>query len=348
MATSPAMITQGLSPRVRGNRLGMTQSLPQAGSIPAGAGEPPGAGAVGACARVYPRGCGGTPPHEVVKAQASGLSPRVRGNPQCRPAYRACSGSIPAGAGEPSSGSQAAPTRRVYPRGCGGTTLKQGRNELGQGLSPRVRGNHVAVEGDLPAQRSIPAGAGEPASSTSATMPIGVYPRGCGGNPGRPVDGSCHSGSIPAGAGEPRPQPRHRPRAGVYPRGCGGTRPEGTAAPPSQGLSPRVRGNRRRPAPRPAVLGSIPAGAGEPRRTIPRAAPATVYPRGCGGTRTMGRLMAATPGLSPRVRGNHRFEQLLVAADGSIPAGAGEPSGPPGASAGAAVYPRGCGGTLVL
>ena len=50
-------------------------------------------------------------------------------------------------------------------------------------------------------------------------------------------------------------------------------------------------------------------------------------------------------GLSPRVRGNQNVSCEAVAADGSIPAGAGEPTGPTNSTPLSRVYPRGCGGT---
>ena len=74
---------QGLSPRVRGNPLVEVTQAQHNGSIPASAGEP---GfrrprVVYVLTRVYPRECGGTPPHGGVSVHGQpGLSPRVRGN----------------------------------------------------------------------------------------------------------------------------------------------------------------------------------------------------------------------------------------------------------------------------
>ena len=82
--TSPvnrSQITMGLSPRVRGNRVVLKHVANDLGSIPAGAGEPVLWGVWGACYKVYPRGCGGTPPLCPTVLHGSGLSPRVRGNP---------------------------------------------------------------------------------------------------------------------------------------------------------------------------------------------------------------------------------------------------------------------------
>ena len=57
-----AAIRQGLSPRVRGNPRRSRQYLPDGGSIPACAGEPPVDDLFIRWRRVYPRVCGGTRP----------------------------------------------------------------------------------------------------------------------------------------------------------------------------------------------------------------------------------------------------------------------------------------------
>ena len=173
--------------------------------------------------------------------------------------------------------------------------------------------------------RSIPAGAGEP---------------GAANNPGASVNGL-----IPAGAGEPITGGNLTLIDEVYPRGCGGT-----AGPPAeehidQGLSPRVRGNRRNPQNFYTPDGSIPAGAGEPKPLKLPVSYRKVYPRGCGGTGYPGIPLVHWPGLSPRVRGNRWFPTYRRCRLGSIPAGAGEPTRYPKSRAGAEVYPRGCGGT---
>ena len=111
------------------------------------------------------------------------------------------------------------------------------------GLSPRVRGNQIAVGLDAPSSGSIPACAGEPHLGGGQVGPIRVYPRVCGGTDrakvtygslvglsprvrgNRLAAGGNHRGdrSIPACAGEPS---WSRPTvfgAKVYPRVCGGT-----------------------------------------------------------------------------------------------------------------------------
>ena len=70
--------------------------------------------------------------------------------------------------------------------------------------------------------------------------------------------------SIPARAGEPPAGRPAGPSRTVYPRACGGTRQNPKVISPEGGLSPRVRGNHRRPLYANVHHGSIPARAGEP------------------------------------------------------------------------------------
>ncbi len=119
-----AALKEGLSPRVRGNpRLtNIEQTLE--GSIPACAGEPLSCSHRATIQRVYPRVCGGTPAAVVVGALEEGLSPRVRGNLNCVAIPELKPGSIPACAGEPNRCNRKRLGNRVYPRVCGGTSLR--------------------------------------------------------------------------------------------------------------------------------------------------------------------------------------------------------------------------------
>ena len=133
----------------------------------------------------------------------------------------------------------------------------------------------------------------------------------------------------------------------VYPRVCGGTRDLRAPLPPCRGLSPRVRGNRRREQPGQVGDRSIPACAGEPNRSRFYQEDDRVYPRVCGGTPCCWIVRLSTTGLSPRVRGNHRHIPTRQRCPGSIPACAGEPLTGGGDIGGGRVYPRVCGGTVV-
>ena len=171
----------GLSPRVRGNRVGEQPVQVGQGSIPACAGEP--------CLRpsglmtswVYPRVCGGTPHRGDAQPRGAGLSPRVRGNLHAFFAEFLAGRSIPACAGEPPPGRICASRQRVYPRVCGGTRRRCGRCGCMTGLSPRVRGNRGQQQRRVTGERSIPACAGEPRRFGAPGCWRTVYPRVCGG-----------------------------------------------------------------------------------------------------------------------------------------------------------------------
>ena len=253
-----------------------------------------------------------------------GLSPRVRGNLRRSACMMISPGSIPACAGEPSTGYCYRCQVTVYPRVCGGTEAPPPASICRQGLSPRVRGNRRHQPRNLRQARSIPACAGEPISHPARRRYYQVYPRVCGGtskgdatpqatvglsprvrgNRQERISPLCRPGSIPACAGEPRLGHRRPGGHRVYPRVCGGT-----CRPPQlhrlgRGLSPRVRGNPAVPLYRVPELRSIPACAGEPQwlNTPHRLHP--VYPRVCGGTAPGDAAAAMPAGLSPRVRGN--------------------------------------------
>ena len=233
------------------------------------------------------------------------------------------------------------------------------------GLSPRMRGN-LRQRGSAHGGRgSIPAHAGEPKPAGRLQLSTRVYPRACGGTRGRvggyrsdvglsPRMRGNHPevnqdalllGSIPAHAGEPRRGRARCRRVRVYPRACGGTRGGLPGPLATEGLSPRMRGNRRGGLGLQPGRGSIPAHAGEPGRR-PRACPAgRVYPRACGGTDQWDLAGGSAGGLSPRMRGNPLRRQAVRPQDGSIPAHAGKPVGARVAGRRRWVYPRACGET---
>ena len=192
----------------------------------------------------------------------------------------------------------------VYPRVCGGTGHGGSLLLRRFGLSPRVRGNQACRVCDQSGKRSIPACAGEPCRRPARFGPAGVYPRVCGGteeeagraaeseglsprvrgNPVRNIRQLYKSRSIPACAGEPYFHVAPVLPGQVYPRVCGGTPAAYRPCAERWGLSPRVRGNRRRAGRLCRQQRSIPACAGEPCATCVSKYVDKVYPRVCGGT----------------------------------------------------------------
>ena len=174
-------------------------------------------------AGVYPRVCGGTRTARCMAVRMAGLSPRVRGN------------------------------------------LEEGHKEqAGLRSIPRVRGNRHAAAHDGAAFGSIPACAGEPRHTRLHLARRQVYPRVCGGTilsisravasmglsprvRGNLIDvvvAEPDARSIPACAGEPNACTNKGRLSEVYPRVCGGTITPARSWQGSDGLSPRVRGNR--------------------------------------------------------------------------------------------------------
>ena len=235
------------------------------------------------------------------------------------------------------------------------------------GLSPRVRGNRSDGVAGPGMAGSIPACAGEPLAEVSGTAQSGVYPRVCGGThcpaqPFPPVQGLSPrvrgnpyptvrrqqlDGSIPACAGEPPAADNCRLRGEVYPRVCGGTTARSALVGVGWGLSPRVRGNRRRSCSVRASFGSIPACAGEPLASGCADIVREVYPRVCGGTGWRCGCACGVGGLSPRVRGNQLAGFPYDRNERSIPACAGEPRRGWCWRVRWRVYPRVCGGTAL-
>ncbi|KXS38168.1 MAG: hypothetical protein AWU55_1646 [Halomonadaceae bacterium T82-2] len=253
----------GRSPRVRGSLQPRIPIHWPHGSIPAGAGKPAYGGRGSGKTRVDPRGCGEAKSDAFALWVVQGRSPRVRGSLDDVLQALVLDGSIPAGAGKPTSPHSARSAIRVDPRGCGEAAAIDWNSQPVQGRSPRVRGSHQQEARPVPRVGSIPAGAGKPCGCTSACGNTWVDPRGCGearrpgddlaGGAGRSprVRGSllCRHldaiglGSIPAGAGKPHGGFNDRADQGVDPRGCG----EAAATRPSSmcftGRSPRVRGS---------------------------------------------------------------------------------------------------------
>ena len=214
---------------------------------------------------------------------------------------------------------------------------------------------------------SIPACTGEPEPPSRTATPNQVYPRVYGGtfyNTGKErietglsprVRGNhffgVHSlgqvGSIPACTGEPGWWRTCAPSGGVYPRVYGGTWIEMEEKTGKRGLSPRVRGNRRRRAARDLDVRSIPACTGEPGKRGIFPCRCGVYPRVYGGTCEAATTVSTRSGLSPRVRGNLVRELRQDANDRSIPACTGEPVTVVQIKRTVRVYPRVYGGTRI-
>ena len=208
--------------------------------------------------------------------------------------------------------------------------------------------------------RSIPACTGKPPVVQFLLILVQVYPRVYGettataaparsrpglsprvrGNPGQRLRRPIEQRSIPACTGKPL---SYHPRAQgyrVYPRVYGETCSTLGPATPEHGLSPRVRGN-----PRPLLIStqchrSIPACTGKPRTISVPCAASTVYPRVYGETVFWVDFASSVEGLSPRVRGNPKYDPINSQSPRSIPACTGKPETWCWSSSNGGVYPR--------
>ena len=336
---------EGLSPHVRGNQPGSNHNNLRYGSIPACTGEPATLLLLTAPHRVYPRVYGGTTYTSFTLTYFIGLSPRVRGNLSVVTVFITSFGSIPACTGEPSFGPAKPIPTRVYPRVYGGTFARDTRPRPGQGLSPRVRGNHFSAGISLIVRRSIPACTGEPFLHRGHRVSVTVYPRVYGGTGGvvrqrfgigglsprvrgnllTVLPRGLFERSIPACTGEPSIPVASLVVNEVYPRVYGGTDLRGYLTNLRYGLSPRVRGNHPDEGTDLVEEGSIPACTGEPAMILSKSVSLTVYPRVYGGTPSRRQLNRRLYGLSPRVRGNRAPILALPLPTRSIPACTGEP-----------------------
>ena len=153
----------GLSPRVRGNPRAAVCRVRIEGSIPACTGKPPTLGPSPRLSSVYPRVYGETGASRVALAIRTGLSPRVRGNPEVSGIPVIVIRSIPACTGKPMSTMTRRSRSRVYPRVYGETSTAGRLAKLRQGLSSRVRGNPLLWQISCIVHGSIPACTGKPA-----------------------------------------------------------------------------------------------------------------------------------------------------------------------------------------
>ncbi len=274
---------KGLSPRIRGKPL-RPKALPaKERSIPAHTGQTSLEWMLGVCMTVYPRAYGANSEKRAVAAVSWGLSPRIRGKLPRNPLPTRWRRSIPAHTGQTVSIISSIPWFRVYPRAYGANYLGSRSRPGGRGLSPRIRGKHLAHPFEHVLERSIPAHTGQ----TTWVRMIGhraqVYPRAYGANPatarrtvtlrglsprirGKPMSGTApHSRlrSIPAHTGQTWGLPCSGITAWVYPRAYGANNGLRRVRHNMQGLSPRIRGKRGRSGRHGDRAWSIPAHTGQ-------------------------------------------------------------------------------------
>ncbi len=167
----------GLSPCVRGYPGEIEWSRSGKGSIPVCTGLPMSAPVPILLYWVYPRVYGATSWCTAILIASRGLSPCVRGYPECGQIARGSQGSIPVCTGLPFCSFVQAWAARVYPRVYGATSYWTRMVTLGRGLSPCVRGYPKRL---IPLMRilgSIPVCTGLPYQHSATVRGQRVYPR---------------------------------------------------------------------------------------------------------------------------------------------------------------------------
>ena len=190
----------------------------------------------------------------------------------------------------------------VHPRACGERMLTNLDLLSSNGSSPRLRGTLGQQHHEAPADRFIPAPAGNATSPAARRRATTVHPRACGERRVAVFARRANAGSsprlrgtrlwgqitsfenrfIPAPAGNAATCSPSVAPVSVHPRACGERAGGKKHALVAAGSSPRLRGTRS-PSALPAACGRfIPAPAGN-ARSLARKLPGTsVHPRACG------------------------------------------------------------------
>ena len=331
----------------------------------------------------HPRACGENVLAASSASSTPGSSPRVRGKLGAVDARLHTLGIIPARAGKTRPARHRQGPGAAHPRACGENFTRTPAVRSPGGSSPRVRGKQSACSRSEARRRLIPARAGKTSTQDVSTRPWrliparagktkprsriawlnSAHPRACGENRRRAWESMDSWGSSPRvrgklwsvrrAGGEPRLIPARagktmlRRKSPVYiaahPRACGeNVRGSDTSRRPV-GSSPRVRGKRIPPHQGEEARRLIPARAGKTQGGSPVSWIWRAHPRACGENLMSTRVVAATAGSSPRVRGKPGDQGLRLPREGLIPARAGKTSPRPRPRRAAGAHPRACG-----
>ena len=179
---------------------------------------------------------------------------------------------------------------------------------------------------------------------TLRPLSLEAHPRACGENPdadrlfGEPAGSSprmrgkrpqllaqrVNPRLIPAHAGKTR---IHKPpfvAGSAHPRACGENSSWEAESVCAAGLSPRMRGKRRKHNHRRVPRGLIPAHAGKTLRREPGQMLRGAHPRACGENLKFGSVGSEMEGSSPRMRGKRERLIPFPVFSGLIPAHAGK------------------------
>ena len=221
--SSASREAKGPSPLARGSRSSASLGTGWRGSIPARAGQPPGAPRTRSTRRVHPRSRGAARSGALARIVDQGPSPLARGSRQSARQRFSPRGSIPARAGQPTPHLPKPDAEGVHPRSRGAAAYDRGQSIGEGGPSPLARGSQDELTAAAADKGSIPARAGQPLKSDRGSTTGRVHPRsrgaatlcsGCAsptrgpsplarGSPPTTLPRSVSGRSIPARAGQP-------------------------------------------------------------------------------------------------------------------------------------------------
>ena len=326
--------------RLAGSRAHRVLRSPQAGSIPARAGQPR--------------------PAPWRRWGQGGPSPFARGSRASSPPAPGARRSIPARAGQPAAGNPQDCGHEFHPRSRGAASVLSIQCAQALGPSPLARGSRGLCLRRVRHGRSIPARAGQPPAAIRGTADRRVHPRSRGaaafislsvdsemgpsplarGSRVLRVGNAAPIGSIPARAGQPALSQRAQGPVGVHPRSRGAAPASRVSVKSQPGPSPLARGSHAHGLIRRNRRGSIPARAGQPRTARTKICTSRVHPRSRGAARRRVGIPRRKRGPSPLARGSLARLPALRVLLGSIPARAGQPPCRTSACPTSPVHPR--------
>ncbi len=180
----------GSSPRLRGTRHAVQEKAQDGRIIPAPAGNASCATSARCNFSDHPRACGERRRMVCLDPMKLGSSPRLRGT-RLHVGHRHVGiRIIPAPAGNACFGSSAVRCTPDHPRACGERDFQKNVELLSCGSSPRLRGTRLEPCRERPAQRIIPAPAGNACDTMGLDKTRSDHPRACGERQTRPVVGT--------------------------------------------------------------------------------------------------------------------------------------------------------------
>ena len=213
----------GSSPRMRGTPYGNDSCHPQAGIIPAHAGNTRNTGFSSRTCRDHPRACGEHRLKRTKKFNEKGSSPRMRGTQSYSVSKLNERGIIPAHAGNTCADFCCADAHRDHPRACGEHTTALNVRVILQGSSPRMRGTRRT--GASPKQHGgiIPAHAGNTGFDREIYRRGRDHPRACGEHSAVNSPPLVSSGSSPRMRGTHTAREKFGKFPGIIPAHAGNT-----------------------------------------------------------------------------------------------------------------------------